>query len=93
MKPPARPAATVRAGCRTRRCRWCWRWYGCCCSRAWRRRTCSARAVLALALPRLLHGFIGDSVRPRSPRTMLHLAGVVLWDIVMSNLTVARIVL
>ena len=50
-------------------------------------------AVLALLLPRLLHGFIGDSVRPRSPRTMLHLAGVVLWDIVMSNLTVARIVL
>jgi len=50
-------------------------------------------AVLALAVPRLLHGFIGDSVRPRSPRTMVHLAGVVLWDIVMSNITVARIVL
>jgi multicomponent K+:H+ antiporter subunit E len=50
-------------------------------------------AVLALALPRLLHGFIGDSVRPRSPRTMLHLTGVVLWDIVMSNITVARLVL
>ncbi|HYN58864.1 MAG TPA: Na+/H+ antiporter subunit E [Rubrivivax sp.] len=50
-------------------------------------------AVLALALPRLLHGFIGDSVHPRSPRTMLHLLGVVLWDIVMSNITVARIVI
>lgn len=50
-------------------------------------------AVLALALPRLLHGFIGDSVRPRSARTMLHLLGVVLWDIVMSNITVARLVL
>ena len=50
-------------------------------------------AVLALALPRLLHGFIGDSVRPRSPRTMMHLTGVVLWDIVMSNITVARLVL
>jgi multicomponent K+:H+ antiporter subunit E len=50
-------------------------------------------AVLALGLPRLLHGFLGDAVRPQSPRTMLHLAGVVLWDIVMSNITVARIVL
>jgi multicomponent K+:H+ antiporter subunit E len=50
-------------------------------------------AVLALAVPRLLHGFIGDSVHPRSVRTMVHLAGVVLWDIVMSNITVARIVL
>jgi len=50
-------------------------------------------AVLALLLPRLLHGFIGDSVHPRSPRTMLHLLGVVIWDIVMSNITVARIVL
>jgi multicomponent K+:H+ antiporter subunit E len=50
-------------------------------------------AVLALLLPRLLHGFIGDGVHPRSPRTMLHLAGVVLWDIVMSNIAVARIVL
>jgi multicomponent K+:H+ antiporter subunit E len=50
-------------------------------------------AVLALLLPRLLHGFIGDSVHPRSPRTMLHLLGIVIWDIVMSNITVARIVL
>jgi multicomponent K+:H+ antiporter subunit E len=50
-------------------------------------------AVLALLLPRLLHDFLGDAVRPRSPRAMLHLAGVVLWDIVMSNITVARIVL
>jgi multicomponent K+:H+ antiporter subunit E len=50
-------------------------------------------AVLALGLPWLLHGFIGDSVHPRSPRAVLHLAGVVLWDIVMSNITVARLVL
>jgi len=50
-------------------------------------------AVLALAVPRLLHAFIGDSVHPRSVRTMLQLTGVVLWDIVMSNITVARIVL
>jgi multicomponent K+:H+ antiporter subunit E len=50
-------------------------------------------AVLALAVPRLLHAFIGDSVHPRSVRTMVQLTGVVLWDIVMSNITVARIVL
>ena len=50
-------------------------------------------ALLALLLPRLLHGFIGDSVRPRSARTIVHLLGVVLWDIVMSNITVARLVL
>ena len=50
-------------------------------------------AALALGLPWLLHGFIGDSVHPRSPRTMLHLLGIVIWDIVMSNITVARIVL
>ena len=49
--------------------------------------------VLALLLPRLLHGFIGDAVHPRSLPTMLRLAGVVLWDIVVSNLTVARIAL
>jgi multicomponent K+:H+ antiporter subunit E len=49
--------------------------------------------VLALALPRLAHGFIGDSVRVRSPGTMLRLTGVVLWDIVVSNLTVARLTL
>jgi multicomponent K+:H+ antiporter subunit E len=49
--------------------------------------------VLALALPRLVHGFLGDSVRVRAPGTMLRLAGVVLWDIVVSNLTVARLAL
>lgn len=50
-------------------------------------------ALLALGLPRLLHGFIGGAVHPRSLPTMLRLSGVVLWDIVMSNLTVARIAL
>ena len=49
--------------------------------------------VLALGLPRLLHDFIGDAVHPRSLPTMLRLGGVVLWDIVVSNLTVARIAL
>jgi len=49
--------------------------------------------VLALVLPRLLHGFLGDRVRVYAPGTMLRLAGVVLWDIVVSNLAVARLVL
>jgi multicomponent K+:H+ antiporter subunit E len=49
--------------------------------------------VLALAIPKLVHGFLGDSVRPAAPRAMLQLAGFVLWDIVVSNVTVARIVL
>ncbi len=47
--------------------------------------------MLALAVPRLAHGFLGDSVRVRSLGTMLRLTGVVLWDIVVSNLTVARL--
>lgn len=49
--------------------------------------------VLALAVPKLVHGFLGDGVHPRAPATALQLAAVVLWDIVMSNITVARIVL
>ena len=49
--------------------------------------------LLALGLPRLLHGFIGEAVHPRSLPTILRLGGAVLWDIVMSNLTVARIAL
>lgn len=50
-------------------------------------------AVLALLLPRLLHGFLGPMTRLRAPGTMLRFTGVVLWDIVVSNLTVARLVL
>jgi multicomponent K+:H+ antiporter subunit E len=49
--------------------------------------------VLALGLPRLLHGFLGPAVRPRRFGVALRLAGIVLWDIVVSNLTVARLVL
>lgn len=49
--------------------------------------------VLGLALPRLAHGFIGRAARPRGLWTMLRFTAVVLWDIVVSNLTVARIVL
>lgn len=50
-------------------------------------------ALLALLLPRLLDGFLGVPTRPRALGTALHLAGVVLWDIVISNVIVARIVL
>ncbi len=49
--------------------------------------------VLALAVPKLVHGFLGEGVRPRSLPAIGQLAMVVLWDIVVSNLTVARIVL
>jgi len=50
-------------------------------------------AVLAWGLPRLLHGFLGDAVRPRAPGRIARLAGVVLWDILVSNVAVARIAL
>jgi multicomponent K+:H+ antiporter subunit E len=50
-------------------------------------------AVLALLLPRLLHGFLGPVTRLRAPGKALRFVGLVLWDIVVSNLTVARLVL
>lgn len=50
-------------------------------------------AVLALVLPRLLHGFLGPVTRLRAPGTALRFVALVLWDIVLSNLTVARLVL
>jgi multicomponent K+:H+ antiporter subunit E len=52
-----------------------------------------AAAVFGLVVPRLVHGFIGPAVRLHAPWTMVWLFVVVLWDIVVSNLTVARIVL
>jgi multicomponent K+:H+ antiporter subunit E len=50
-------------------------------------------AVLAWGLPKLLHGFLGPTVQVHAWGTLLRLAGVVLWDIVLSNFTVARLVL
>ncbi len=50
-------------------------------------------AVLGLGLPRLLEGFLGPGARPRRLGLALRFAGIVLWDIVVSNLVVARIVL
>jgi len=49
--------------------------------------------VLGLLVPRLLHGFLGTATRPASWGTALRLFVVVLYDIVVSNLAVARIVL
>lgn len=50
-------------------------------------------AVLALLVPRLVHGFLGPGMPLHAFGTALRLTGVVLWDIVVANLTVARIVL
>jgi multicomponent K+:H+ antiporter subunit E len=50
-------------------------------------------AVLGLVLPRLVFGFLSRDPAPRHWGRALRFAGVVLWDIVVSNLTVARIVL
>lgn len=50
-------------------------------------------AVIGLVVPRLLHGFLGPATHPRALGTALGFTFVVLWDIVVSNLTVARIVL
>lgn len=49
--------------------------------------------ILGLVLPWLAHGFIGEGLRPRAPLVALRLGLTVLWDIIVANLTVARIVL
>jgi multicomponent K+:H+ antiporter subunit E len=49
--------------------------------------------LLGLLLPWLVQGFLGPAMRPRKPLLMLRFAALVLWDIVVSNLTVARLVL
>ncbi|MDP3085372.1 MAG: Na+/H+ antiporter subunit E [Rubrivivax sp.] len=49
--------------------------------------------ILALVVPRLVHGFIGPGTRPRALGLALRFFFIVLWDIVVSNITVARIVL
>ena len=49
--------------------------------------------VLGLGVPRLVHGFLGPPLRPKGLLRSLRFVGIVLWDIVVSNITVARIVL
>ena len=49
--------------------------------------------VLGLVLPRVLRGFLGPGARPQRFAVALRFSVVVLYDIVVSNLVVARIVL
>lgn len=50
-------------------------------------------AAFAWTLPRLLHGFMGPTLRPRKLGLILRFTLIVLLDIVKSNLAVARLVL
>ena len=50
-------------------------------------------AVLGLVVPRLVQGFLGPAMRPRRWGLVLRFTAIVLWDVVISNLTVARLVL
>lgn len=50
-------------------------------------------AVLGLLLPRLIHGFLGPALHLHRPGLALRFVFVVLWDILVSNLSVARLVL
>ena len=52
-----------------------------------------AATLLGLLLPRLLQGFLGDGARPRAPMIALRLLAIVIWDILLSNIAVARLVL
>jgi multicomponent K+:H+ antiporter subunit E len=49
--------------------------------------------VLAVVAPLLVGGFLGPAARPRAWAEVVRLSGIVLWDIVVSNVVVARIVL
>ncbi len=49
--------------------------------------------VLGWGLPQLVNGFLGERLRVRNWRVALRLGFIVLWDIVVSNIAVARIVL
>ncbi len=49
--------------------------------------------VLGWGLPQLVDGFLGERLQIRNWRAVLRLSFVVLWDILVSNIAVARIVL
>ena len=49
--------------------------------------------LLGLALPWLVHPFLGPAAPLRKAGVALRLGGVVLWDILVANLVVARLVL
>lgn len=50
-------------------------------------------AVLGWLVPRVAAAFLGPGSRPRGWGRIVRFTAIVLWDIVVSNLTVARIVL
>lgn len=50
-------------------------------------------AALGLVVPRLVHGFLGHDPAPRRWGRALRFGLLVLWDIVVANIAVARIVL
>lgn len=52
-----------------------------------------AAVVLGLVVPRVVHGFLGPATRLHKPVLALRFVFIVLWDIVVSNFIVARIVL
>ena len=52
-----------------------------------------AAIVLGLVIPRVAHGFIGTSARLHAAATIVRLAFIVTWDIVVSNVVVAGLVL
>lgn len=52
-----------------------------------------AAAALGILLPRLIAPFLSTRVRPSKPLLVLRLFGIVIWDVVESNLEVARITL
>jgi multicomponent K+:H+ antiporter subunit E len=49
--------------------------------------------IIGLVVPRLAHGFMGPALTPRRWAAVVRFTFIVVWDIVVSNLTVARIVL
>ena len=50
-------------------------------------------AIFAIALPLLLHRFIVPGASPRRLRAVARLALVVVWDVLVANVVVARLVL
>jgi multicomponent K+:H+ antiporter subunit E len=50
-------------------------------------------AALAVALPLATQRFLDVSTRPRAPAAVVRLVAIVLYDIVLSNIVVARLVL
>ena len=49
--------------------------------------------LLGIGVPRLVHGFLGPALHPRGLLRLLRFIGIVLYDIIVSNVAVARIVL